>query len=45
MGNKKLINVKVDEELWRNAKSVAAFEGKHLNTWLEEAIRLKLKEK
>jgi predicted HicB family RNase H-like nuclease len=45
MGNKKLINVKVDEELWRKAKSVAAFEGKHLNTWLEETIRARLTNK
>jgi len=42
---KKNVNIQLDKELWRNAKSVAAFEGKHLNTWLEEAIRLKLKEK
>jgi predicted HicB family RNase H-like nuclease len=44
MGNKKTINVELDEELWRKAKSSAALDGKPVNQWLEEAIKLKLKE-
>jgi predicted HicB family RNase H-like nuclease len=45
MGNKKAVNVKVDEELWRKARSIASLEGKPVSQWLEEVIKLELSEK
>ena len=45
MGNKKVVNVELDEDLWMRARSVALLEKKTISQWLAEAIELKLKEK
>lgn len=40
---KKLINIRFDEELWREARSEAVKQGKTMQDWLTEAVVQKLK--
>ena len=42
MSARKLVNIRVDAELWRKAKVQAAVEGKTLQEWIEDAIRSRL---
>ena len=37
---RKQINMKIDEELWRNARSQAVKEGIQLRDWIANAIKI-----
>lgn len=39
---KKIINIRLDSELWKQAKIQAIKEGKTLQEWITEAIKEKL---
>ena len=39
---RKMVNIRLDTELWRNAKARAAIDGKTLQEWIEDAIKARL---
>jgi hypothetical protein len=41
--HRKLINIRLDSDLWLQARSVAVKQGKTMQNWLTEAIVQKLK--
>jgi hypothetical protein len=44
-GNRKLVNIYIDAELWSKAKADAAIMETTLQVWLEQAIQYRLRGK